>query len=680
MMSADPYLPYLRQADELFAQGEIVQAGQIWQAILRQDSSHAQARSGLMAVKQRLQALRDAQIAAAEAPVVAPAPQPAAASAPEPQAPPVLDPEPSEATPAAAPEPPVLESPAPTPEASLEPEAPVPPVLDPRSTAPEAPLPVDPAEVITGSLAFDPKHLLAGATEPEPAVPPVLDPRSTAPEAPLPIDPSAIATGALTFNPERLLAEGCTLYDMGQTEDALQKWQQVLALDPHHALVRGYINGARQELGLPLLQALAAPAPVRVEPPPPGDEDIEKLLREAVQLYDMGLVEEAILKWERVLVLEPQRQEIEGYLRQARSELESSPPAPAAPAATRSAAPEPEALELKLRQAEHLLALQRHEEAAFTFQQALSLDPGNASALQGLDRCRRHEGRPAPPADPRPAQAPVLMLDAQGRISMADVESFAVSPEAQGIEPPAALLEAAQARRQGLSLPDRFRDAVERWPWLKNRPLLALAGGGFLLVVLGLAVMHSYRRDQDLKDEVRAARAAALAPVAQQAQAPDLAESPEAIRQEAEATLSTDPLRAYFRAEALLGLVPGDSAGAQLLEKARAGLAGGVSGASLPEYQKHLQNGDLETALKVIDALLRAQPDNADLRGRAGRLQLTLCFDHASQAKWDEAREDLLRGRALFPGDKTWQASLKLLELVRSMPRKEQEAWIPLLS
>ena len=635
MMSADPYLPYLRQADELFAQGEIVQAGQIWQAILRQDSSHAQARSGLMAVKQRLQALRDAQIAAAEAPVVAPAPQPAAASAPEPQAPPVLDPEPSEATPAAAPEPPVLESPAPTPEASLEPEAPVPPVLDPRSTAPEAPLP---------------------------------------------IDPSAIATGALTFNPERLLAEGCTLYDMGQTEDALQKWQQVLALDPHHALVRGYINGARQELGLPLLQALAAPAPVRVEPPPPGDEDIEKLLREAVQLYDMGLVEEAILKWERVLVLEPQRQEIEGYLRQARSELESSPPAPAAPAATRSAAPEPEALELKLRQAEHLLALQRHEEAAFTFQQALSLDPGNASALQGLDRCRRHEGRPAPPPDPRPAQAPVLVLDAQGRISMADVESFAVSPEAQGIEPPAALLEAAQARRQGLSLPDRFRDAVERWPWLKNRRLLALAGGGFLVVVLGLAVMHSYRRDQDLKDEVRAARAAALAPVAQQAQAPDLAESPEAIRQEAEATLSTDPLRAYFRAEALLGLVPGDSAGAQLLEKARAGLAGGVSGASLPEYQKHLQNGDLETALKVIDALLRAQPDNADLRGRAGRLQLTLCFDHASQAKWDEAREDLLRGRALFPGDKTWQARLKLLELVRSMPRKEQEAWIPLLS
>ncbi len=192
--------------------------------------------------------------------------------------------------------------------------------------------------------------------------------------------------------------------------------------------------------------------------------------------------------------------------------------------------------------------------------------------------------------------------------------------------------------------------------------------------------MHSYRKDQDLKEEVRNAKAAALAPVAQQAQAPDLAESPDAIRQEAEATLATDPLRAYLRAETLLRMIPGDSAGAQLLEKARLGLAGGVTGASLPEFQKHLQSGNLEAASKVIDALLRAQPDNADLRSRAGRLQQTLCFDHASQAKWDEAREDLLRGRALFPNDRTWQARLKLLEHVKALPKAEQASWIPLLS
>jgi tetratricopeptide (TPR) repeat protein len=576
----------------------------------------------------------------------------------------------------ALPELPVL-----TPESIAEPEAdPVPPVVDPRSTAPEAPLAVDPAEVITGSISF-PEHLVATAPGPESHAFPIIDPTATAPEGPLVIDPAAVATGALNFNPERLLAEGCTLYDMGQTDDALKKWEQVLALDPDHALVRGYINGARQELGLPLLQTRATPVPVRVELPP-AEEDIDKLLREAVQLYDMGLTEEAISKWERVLVLEPQRQEIEGYLRQARLEVESSTSASSQTSApSRATGPELEALELKLRQAEHLLSLQRHEEAAFTFQQALSLDPGNALALQGLERCRNPGGRSASAPDPRQAQAPVLTLDAQGRISMADVEESPASPEpSQGVEPPAALLKATPAPRAGLSLPDRFRGAVERWPWLKNPRILAIGGGSLLLLAVGFGIVHSHRKDQDLKEEVRAARAAALAPVAQQAQAPDLAESPASIRQEAETSLATDPLRAYLRAETLLGLNPGDSAGAQLLEKARLGLAGGVTGASLPEFQKHLQNGDLEAALKVIDALLRAQPDNADLRARAGRLQLTLCFNHAGQAKWDEAREDLLRGRALFPGDKTWQARLKLLDHVKTLPKNEQPSWIPLLS
>ncbi|HEX7554493.1 MAG TPA: hypothetical protein VF378_13145, partial [Geothrix sp.] len=129
----------------------------------------------------------------------------------------------------------------------------------------------------------------------------------------------------------------------------------------------------------------------------------------------------------------------------------------------------------------------------------------------------------------------------------------------------------------------------------------------------------------------------------------------------------------------LVNLNPKDAAGAQLLEKTRAALPGGVTGSSLPEFQKHLQNGDLEAAYKVIDALLRAKPSSADLRTRAARLHLALCTAHAAQAKWDEAREDLLRGRALFPGDKTWQIRLKLLEHVKTLPKDQQGLWIALL-
>lgn len=619
-MTPDPYAPYLRQADVLFAQGEIVKAGQIWQAILKQQPTHAEARERLVAVRQHLLDLREAQAAAA-APPTPPAPPPA-----EPEA--AVEPEPvaSEPPPPATPVPPAIAVPSPAPEVSLQ------------SVAPEV-------------VAAAPEAFAA---------------------------PPQVRTGSL--DPERLLAEGCTLYDMGQLEDALRKWEAVLTLDPAHALARGYANGARRELGLAPLQAPVAEAAVAVEAHD-DDEDVDKLLREAVQLYDMGLVEEAISKWERVLAREPHRQEIAGYLRQARLEAgqQTSTPAAAATPAP-STGSDQEALDLKLRQAEHLLTLQRHEEAAFTFQQALGLAPGNARALQGLERCRRPGGRPGA-ADATPNLSPaaqVLSLDAQGRIAMADDETLII-PEPQGVEPPAALLKAAPAPREGLSLPERLRQATEHLPWLREPKVLVGIGGGLLALVVGFGVIHSYRKDQALKEEVRAARAAAVAPLAQQALAPDLTETPEAIRQEAETALGTDPLRAYLRAETLVSRNGSDAAGAQLLEKARAGLAGGVTGASPAEFQKHLQNGDLEAALKVMDALLRAQPSDADLRARAGRLHLALCAAHASQAKWDEAHEDLVRGRALFPNDRIWQARLKLLDRVKTLPKAQQAAWIPLL-
>jgi tetratricopeptide (TPR) repeat protein len=273
-----------------------------------------------------------------------------------------------------------------------------------------------------------------------------------------------------------------------------------------------------------------------------------------------------------------------------------------------------------------------------------------------------------------------MALDAQGRIAMADPENHLPGAnEGQGVQPPAALLKSAAAPRVGLSVPDRVRAATGRMPWLKETKLLAILSGSLLALLVGFAVLQGYRRDQALKEDVRTVREAALAHLSQQTAAPDLTESAEALREEAEAAQLMDPLRAFLRAEALVNLNPKDAAGAQLLEKTRAALPGGVTGSSLPEFQKHLQNGDLEAASKVIDALLRANPSSAELRARAARLHLALCTAHAAQAKWDEAREDLLRGRALFPGDKTWQIRLKLLEHVKTLPKDQQGLWIALL-
>jgi hypothetical protein len=140
------------------------------------------------------------------------------------------------------------------------------------------------------------------------------------------------------------------------------------------------------------------------------------------------------------------------------------------------------------------------------------------------------------------------------------------SLEAQGVEPPAALLKAAPPARSGLSLPERLRGLGEQIPWLKDTRIIAAVGGSVMVLVIGFGLFHSYRKDQALKEDVQSARAAAVAPVAVQAQAPELTESPAAIRQEAEVALVTDPLRAYLRADAYVAASPGDAAGAQLLE------------------------------------------------------------------------------------------------------------------
>jgi tetratricopeptide (TPR) repeat protein len=588
-MTADPFATYLRQAEDLHAQGQLVKAGQIWQAILKQQPSHQIARECLLRLKQQLLALREQEEASAAA-------QPPAATTP------------------------VLEPPA-APEARAVPPA----------TKTDDPVPTEP-------------------------------PPSKATEA---------------SDPERLMAEGCTLYDMGQLPDALKKWEQVLTQNPAHLLARSYASGVRRELGLPPLEALVAPEVVIATHIAP-EEDLDKLLREAVQLYDMGLVEDAISKWERVLVLEPQRKEVEDYLREARKELGQKLQSPT-PASTESLS-DAGGLELKLRQAEHLMALQRHEEAAFTFQQALSISPGHPGALAGLERCRKPtSSATAPPSLTTPRAISTVDLDAQGRIAMAIVSEGTLGQEPKAVEPPASLREGKSPLRKGLDMPKGFGEVLERLPWLKEPRVLAGIGGTLLVLAVSLFLFRGHIRDQELQRAVKAAKAAALEPLNQQTQIHDLSETPEAIRQEAQAALDIDPLHAYLRAETLVARAPGDAAAAQLLEKARVGLPGGVAGASLAEFQKHLQNGDLEAAAKVVDALLRATPDDASIRVRAARLDLLLCNAHVGQGKWDAAYEDLRRGRALFPEDKSWQARIYLLERVKAMPKHQQPGWIPLL-
>lgn len=594
----DPYTPYLKQADELFAQGETLKAGQIWQAILKQQPGHAAAREGLLKVK----AILELQKAAA-APIAA-VPAPAA-------------------TPPTAPEP-----------------EPVP------------------------------------APEPAPWTPPVAE--------------AAVATLVHSDDEiERLLREGNTLYDMGQTEDALRKWELLLAGAPDHRLGRQYANGARKELGLPPLgedevpvPASAAPAAASAPALQDHGEDVDRILREAVQLYDMGLPEEAIGKWEKALELEPHRSEIRRYLEDARAEVARHAAAPTAPPTARPSAPTAPLptpstqVDLKVKQGEHLLSMQRFDEARFTFQQALDLDPTHGPAREGLRRAQAGE---APRSAAFSTETNPGTLG--GGITLVDYEPPAPkTAEVPVATPPAALTKTLPPQREGLKVPSQLgglRAQLEAYPFLMDPKILGIAAGALLLTFGSCSFIQSQRKESARKDAVKAAHAAAIAAVAKEAEALDLVESLGDIKSEGEQALGIDPLRAYLRAEFLLKLAPGDAEGSQLLMKARAALPGGVTGATPTELQKHLQERNLDAAAKVLEALLREDPSNQELRQKGSRLHLALAQAFAQQEKWEDARLSLLRARALAPGDKAWQARLHMLEVVQSLPKgPRREAWL----
>lgn len=554
---SDPYEGHLRQAADLFAGGEVVKAGQIWQAILKQVPSHAEARAGLMNVKAILEARK-------------------AAEAQE------------------------------------------------RLRAP-------------GSGLRD--------------APP---------------------------DPEVLLREGCTLYDMGQTEEALRVWERLLAQVPGHALARDYANAARKELGLQTSAAPpAAPAPVPLVREERHDDnpDLDKLLREAVQLYDMGLPEEAIAKWEQALAQAPERQDIAAFIREARKEVEPRTPAPA-PKPAPSPTPVEDPAAAKVRQGRHLLSLRRFDEAVFTFQQALATSPGHPEALEGLRAAQ--QGAPDEAPEPAPTEDTPIGLAEESR------PVAALAPQPQQAQLPAALTRSQPGGREGLHLPPSMAkagEALERFPWLKDPKVLAGLAGGLLLLATTCNFLRGRRAEALRRDEVQAVSEAALAEAALASASADLTEKPAELLAEAkEALEDSEPLKAFYLAERVLALTPGDGRASKVLEEARGALPGGLAGPSIAEAQRHLHEGNLDAAAKVYDALLRLDPSAPVLRAKAARVELALASAYAGQEKWNQTESHLRLGRALQPADRTWALRLHMLAYVKGLPKgPAREAWVAFL-
>ena len=450
---------------------------------------------------------------------------------------------------------------------------------------------------------------------------------------------------------ERLLQEGCTLFDLGQVADALGKWERILATDPRHKLAIAYANDARRELGLEPLPAVQG-----AEPAAPAPVGADQLVREGAQLYDLGMAQEAMAKWQRALELQPEHQDARDYLRMARRDQAEAPaPAP-------QAAPDPR--EPRILQAGQLLRERRLEEALQAFQQLLDLGSQDPRVLQGY-----HQARTLLATQEEQRRAPALVL-----AEPAPAPAKAAAPP---VGPPAALT-VRPPQRNGFRLPGGL--ARLRLPRRLRRPReLALVGSVLFLAILGLAIYGVRLREAALREAVAAAKRNALKPVSRMVDIPSLAEPLDSVRAEAEAALAEDPLLAYFRGQEWQRRDPDNPAATLLTQKAKDKLTYLPVTATLADYDKALQTGDLEGARRSILALLRHDPDDLDLRGRARKVLLALAPLYAGSDRASKARECLLLGQALYPQDPTWPARLKLLESIQDMAKADRAPWIQLL-
>ena len=607
----DPFAAHLQRAQDLFQAGEVLAAGQIWQAILRKDPTHAGARACLIHVKNWLDERQKAGV-----PVSLPQAN---------QTPVELGASPTSGSMAAL---------TPAPPASSQ------PVLAPEPTPQPSPLPTPPPEVL--AVARERTHE--------------------------PYDEQEI---------DQLLRQGCTLYDMDQVEEAMARWEQILAVEPHHPLALEYIASGRQELAKRAAYSSQESSPPPIQPAQPpqelasgdtGGEDILEgrlfsLLQEGLQHYDHGDIARAMVKWREMLALDPDNEDAKAYLSMADRDTNSlaahgdigpTTGTGSYQLAQLSAKPmDAEALEQKCRQGERLMRLKHLEQAIFYFEMVLARDPGHLRAQRGLEQTKSLLAEQVPETQTEPAAS---------------------------VMPPASLTAPGAPTRSGPALPETVVGMTRDHPWLKSPAVWGSAAGLVILCTGGYYFLHQIQMDKKLSGDRASFAAGALAQVSHENQPIDLRETPTGIRSEAEQSIGDDPVRAYHRAKELVRLDPNDATAAQLLDRARLALSeGGTKPAFPADFQKHVQLGDLESAERDMDGLLRANPDDPGLAQKASRLFLVLAQLQASKERWGDARDALMKGRALNPTDRAWQGRLKLLEKIPAQPKTERPGWISFL-
>lgn len=498
---------------------------------------------------------------------------------------------------------------------------------------------------------------------------------------------------------EHFYKQGCSLYDLGKIYEAKEAWEKALAIYPDHGLALSHIRGVRKELGLPMPESdTQTPNPIDepiaksadTQPIPPvsskaeesifvdvsenkveleqpqidkeskevdspdasesqaqltpgeSEEEINRFVEQGTHLYKIGKVEEAIHIWQSVVALNPDNILTKGYLIMAQAELAVS---------------------------KGTNILSSSKTGKITFQSnSISATTDTSHPKDEKESIALIPTQKKGGADTEKTEKPIQPISPPPSVQLPEKKTTAAIPSA--------ITQKNEITRVGPSLQKKNNKAT-----LLSRLFSPIVMVVILLLVGGATwVVLFMKKDALLNATQIAIKEEAIKKAKRSDKVVNLGMTVEELKSQAKTAMSSSPLRAYFLIREINNLDSSDTSIPKLLDQAHQAM---MALPSPPRISGDINNiiatGRFEEAEAILEADLRHSPNNIRIKENLARVCLLLAREYAKQGKKDSARSRLLMGAALFPKDPTWQARIKLLENLQSIPKDVQNQWYEML-
>jgi tetratricopeptide (TPR) repeat protein len=396
-------------------------------------------------------------------------------------------------------------------------------------------------------------------------------------------------------------------------------------------------------------------------------EDIASQIERGSQLYKNGKIAEAITAWESALSMDPGNALTKGYLAMAREDLvdkrqsTSDGTSPKKHEALTEYAPFGLG---RLNGAAHCASAAGLADSSDAVPPSNSLS--SAVGVHNLETAADIHGK-------------VRIDGGHGAHDLRQV-SRPVGPsrESAPAKMPTVILEKQAQNRQGPGLPKKLHGV----PFLSRlfRPMAIKVASLLIFISAGAATWIAWaKRDAILRATKAAIVGDAIKTANQSIKAADLGQSKDELKLEVKSALSSDPLRAYMLVKELISRDPNDTSPAKMLEQAKQAMAAAPKVRTDGDLGRFLSAGAFDDAEALLKSTLMQNPNNMRVRENLARVCLMHAKHLIANGQWGNAHSKLLMGAALYPMDFSWQARIKFLENIQSYSKEDYIRWAEML-